>query len=73
MRIEARITEVTIPIARDKNLAKIGIKVEYRTIDHEGKHGRWLFHSIHLDSDLAEYVKNGIEDQSIPVLYERHR
>ena len=72
MRIEARITEVSVP-TNDKFLCKLAHKVEYRAIDYDGKKTRWLFHSIHLDKDLANYVKAGIEDLSIPVLCERPR
>lgn len=72
MEIEARITEVSVP-TNDNSTCKIAYKVEYRAIDYDGKKNRWLFHSIHLDKDLANYVKAGIEDLSIPVLYERPR
>ena len=70
MKIEARIIEVSVP-TNDKSLCKIAHKVKYRVIDREGNVTRWFFHSIHADRDIAEYVKNGIEDLSIPVLYER--
>lgn len=70
MRIEARVTEVTVATINQTS-CKYAHKVEYRAIDHEGKAGRWLFHSIHPDKDLADYVKSGIEDQSIQVIYER--
>ena len=71
MRIEARITEVSVP-TNENSICKIAYKVEYRAKDYDGKTSRWFFHSIHADRDIAEYVKNGIEDNSIPVLYERH-
>lgn len=70
MKIEARITEAFIA-STDLTRCKYAYKVEYRAIDYDGKAARWLFHSIHPDRDIAEYVKNGIEDDSIPVLYER--
>jgi hypothetical protein len=72
MKIKARITEVSVP-TNDNFICKIAHKVEYRAIDYDGKTSRWLFHSIHADRDLAEYVKAGIEDQSIPVIFERPR
>ncbi len=72
MRIEARITEVLVATI-NKTSCKYAHKVEYRAKAYEGKTARWLFHSIHADRDIAEYVKNGIEDNSIPVLYERPR
>ena len=71
MKIEARITEVIIATI-DEISCKYAYKVEYR-IEYAGRVGRWLFHSIHADRDIAEYVKNGIEDQSIPVIFERPR
>lgn len=71
MKIEARIIEVLV-VTIDQFSGKYAYKVEYR-IEYAGRVGRWLFHSIHADRDLAEYVKNGIEDNSIPVLYERPR
>ena len=70
MKIEARIIEVSVP-TNDKYICKIAYKVNYRAIDREGNVTRWFFHSIYADRDIAEYVKNGIEDNSIPVLYER--
>lgn len=69
MRIEARIIEVAIATV-DNISCKYAYKVEYR-IAYAGRVGRWLFHSIHPDKDLANYVKSGIEDQSIQVIYER--
>lgn len=71
MKIEARIIEILVAKI-DKTAGKYAYKVEYR-IEYAGRVGRWLFHSIHADKDIAEYVKNGIEDNSIPVLYERPR
>lgn len=71
MKIEARIIEVAIAKI-DETSCKYAFKVEYR-IDFGWSVGRWLFHSIHADKDIAEYVKNGIEDQSIPVIFERPR
>ena len=68
MRIEARVTEVTLAMI-DNISCKKAYKVEYRAISHGGKVTRWLFHSIYPDSDLANYVKSGIEDQSIPIPY----
>lgn len=69
MRIEARTIEVLVATINEIS-CKYAFKVEYR-IAYEGRVGRWLFHSIHPDRDIAEYVKNGIEDQSIPVPYVR--
>lgn len=71
MKIEARITEVAIATI-DETSCKYAYKVEYR-IDFGWSVGRWLFHSIYLDKDLANYVKASIEDQSIPVIFERPR
>lgn len=70
MKIEAKVTEVTVETI-DKTSCKYAYKVNYRAIDHQGNATRWLFHSIHADRDIAEYVKNGIEDATISVLYDQ--
>ena len=73
MIVESRIKEVSIPIGNGN--AKTAYRVEYKAHEYNapsnGRPARWFFHSIYLDKDLAEYVKDSIEDQSIPVLYER--
>jgi hypothetical protein len=73
MIVEARIKEVSIPIGNGN--AKTAYRVEYNVkqfiSSRDIRSYNWYFHSIYLDKDLAEYVKAGIEDQSIQVAYVR--
>ncbi|MGJ1042661.1 hypothetical protein ACR77V_12550 [Staphylococcus epidermidis] len=67
MKIEATIKQVEVPI--DENTAKVAYAVYY-CVSGGQRVPWWVFHSVYTDEHLAEFVKKGIEEGMINVIYQ---